>query len=200
MISRIKGKLVRKEERQVFVDIGGICYEIDVPRSTSSRLQEENGLVELVIFHYFNIDGNRGLPVLIGFLEELEKDFFEKFISVSGIGPKAALKALDKPIALIATAIEDGDMDFLRTLDGIGTQKAKQIVASLQGKVGRFALIKEEAKTPARKEIVEEAKQVLKRLQYNVKEIDEMIKKAMEAKPQFDTLEDFLNEIYRQRR
>ena len=49
-------------------------------------------------------------------------------------------------------------LTFLKTLDGIGTQKAKQIIASLQGKVGRFALLKSEseAKVPVKKEIIEE--------------------------------------------
>jgi Holliday junction DNA helicase RuvA len=203
MISKIRGNLVKKEENKAVVDIGGICYEVNIPVTVSSRLNKNaEGVVELVIYHYFNIDKNRGIPVMIGFVDDLEKEFFEKFISISGIGPKVALKAFDKPIALIARAIEDGDLAFLKTLDGIGIQKAKQIIASLQGKVGRFALLKseKETKVPVKKEIMEEACGILKRLQYNSKEIEEMLKKALEAKPDVDNVEDFLNEIYRQRK
>lgn len=203
MISKIRGNLVKKEENKAVVDIGGICYEVNIPTTVSSRLNKNSdGLVELVIYHYFNMDKNRGIPVMIGFIDDLEKEFFEKFISISGIGPKVALKAFDKPIALIARAIEDGDLVFLKTLDGIGIQKAKQIIASLQGKVGRFALLKseKEAKIPVKNEIVDEACGILKRLQYNTKEIEEMIKKALEAKPDVGNVEDFLNEIYRQRK
>jgi Holliday junction DNA helicase RuvA len=202
MISKIRGKLVRKEESHVLVEVGGIFYEINISPTTYAYLKNEDSTVELVVYHYFNIEKHRSIPVMIGFIDELEKDFFEKFISVSGIGPRAALKALDKPVSLIAMAIEEGDTDFLRTLDGIGMQKAKQIIASLQGKVGRFALMRGEElrKEPVKKEIVEEAKQILQRLQYNTKEIDDMVKKALEAKPGVDNLEELLNEIYRQKK
>jgi Holliday junction DNA helicase RuvA len=203
MISKIRGNLIKKEENRAVVDIGGICYEVNIPVTVSSRLNKNSeGLVELVIYHYFNMDKNRGIPVMIGFIDDLEKEFFEKFISISGIGPKVALKAFDKPIALIARAIEDGDLAFLKTLDGIGIQKAKQIIASLQGKVGRFALLKSEKETkiPVKNEIIDEACGILKRLQYNTKEIEEMIKKALDAKPDVGNVEDFLNEIYRQRK
>lgn len=203
MIAKIRGQLIKKEETKAIIDVGGICYEINTPRTVSSRLlQNCNGVVELVIYHYFNMDKNRGIPVMIGFIDELEKEFFEKFIGISGIGPKVALKAFDKPIAQIAQAIEDGDINFLRGLEGIGIQKAKQIIATLQGKVGRFALMRgdECKKTPAKKEIVEEASNILKRLQYSGKEIEDMVKKALHTRPQIDNTEDLLNEIYRQRK
>lgn len=203
MIAKIRGQLIRKEENKAIVDVGGIYYEINTPSTVSNRLlKNDNGTVELVIYHYFTMDQNRGMPVMIGFVDELEKEFFEKFIGISGIGPKVALKAFDKPISQIAQAIEDGDLDFLKGLEGIGNQKAKQIIATLQGKVGRFALMRQEEckKLPAKKEIVEEASNILKRLQYSGKEIEDMIKKALQTKPELDNTEDLLNEIYRQRK
>lgn len=203
MIAKIRGQLIRKEENKAIIDVGGICYEINTPSTVSSRLlKNDNGAIELVVYHYFNMDKNRGIPVMIGFVDELEKEFFEKFISISGIGPKVALKAFEKPISQIAQAIEDGDLNFLKSLEGIGMQKAKQIIATLQGKVGRFALMRGEEckKTPVKKEIVEEASNILKRLQYSAKEIEEMVKKALGARPEIDNTEDLLNEIYRQRK
>ena len=202
MIYQIKGRLAKKEENRVVIDVAGIFYEIGVPRTVSQRLDKDSEEVELVIYHYFNLDKNRGTPVMVGFIEELERDFFEKFISVSGVGPKAALKAFDKPVARIAQAIEEGDDSFLQGLAGIGKQRAKQIIAHLQGKVGRFALIKEGQPfiEPLGKEVVAEAKEILKRLQYKSSEADSMIKRALEQKPQIDSSEELLNEIYRQRK
>lgn len=203
MIYQIEGKLVKKEENRVIIDADGIFYEISVSKTVSGKLNEDgNEKVRLITYHYFNIEKNRGFPVLVGFSDELEKDFFEKFISVSGVGPKAALRALDKPVSAIAQAIEEGDSGFLNSLAGIGKQRAKQIIACLQGKVGRFALIKEQAghAAPARKKTVEEAKKILKRLQYSGSETESMIKKALETNPEIDTVEELLNEIYRQRR
>ena len=203
MIYQIKGQLVKKEENRVIVDSQGLLYEIHIPRTVYRNLNHSKGEpIELIIYHYFNIDKNRGIPVLIGFTEELQRDFFEKFIGVSGVGPKAAIRAFDKPLAVIAKAIEEGDVDFLKTLAGVGKQRAKQIVAHLQGKVGRFALIKDtdKAQEPKKGELINEAREVLKRLQYNTKESEQMIKRALGANPEIDNIEELLNEIYRQRK
>jgi len=202
MIYQIKGRLVKKEENRVVVDVAGIFYEISVPKTVSQRLAKDSEEVTLVIYHYFSLDKNRGIPIMVGFIEELERDFFEKFISVSGVGPKAALRAFDKPVAGIAQAIEEGDDSFLQGLAGIGKQRAKQIIAHLQGKVGRFALIKEgqPSREPLGKKVVAETKEILKRLQYKSSEADSMIKRALEQKPQVDSSEELLNEIYRQRK
>lgn len=202
MIYQIKGKLAKKEENRVVVNVAGISYEVSVPRTVSRRLGNETEEVELVIYHYFKLDKSRGVPIMVGFIEELERDFFEKFISVTGVGPKAALRAFDKPVARIAQAIEEGDSDFLQGLAGIGNQRAKQIIAHLQGKVGRFALIQEGQylKEPEGKEVVAETKEILKRLQYKSSEADMMIKRALAQKSQIDSSEELLNEIYRQRK
>jgi len=203
MLYQIQGILKKKEEHRVIVEINGVCYEVLTPRTVSSRLSDnENAPVQLVLYHYFSIDKSRAVPILVGFIDELEKDFFEKFISVSGVGPKAALRAFDKPIPAIARAIEDADIAFLTSLIGIGKQRAKQIIAHLQGKVGRFALLKEDKTLlkPLKKEIVEEAKEILRRLQYNAREAEQMLKRALAANQDLETVEELLNEIYRQRR
>ncbi|MFH1503910.1 MAG: Holliday junction branch migration protein RuvA, partial [Candidatus Omnitrophota bacterium] len=202
MIYQIEGRIIRKEENRVVLESKGISYEIHIPKTVYQSLSKEEETAKLIIYHYFNIEKNRGFPVLVGFSDELERDFFEKFISVSGVGPKAALRALDKPISIIAQAIEEGDISFLTSLVGIGKQRAKQIIAHLQGKVGRFALIKEgeHQAAPQKKEILEEAKKILKRLQYNSSEAEKMIKNALETNPKVDTVEELLNEIYRQRK
>ncbi len=202
MIYQIKGKLIKKSKEHVIVQLNNMLYRISIPETVSSNILPGQEEISLVIYHYINIDKNRGIPVLIGFLDELERDFFEKFISVSGVGPKAALKAFNKPVAQMAQAIEEGDTNFLKTLAGIGLQKAKQIIAHLQGKVGRFALMKEAKITyqTNNTEILEETKKILKRLQYNEKEITSMIESALKDTPDVTSSEELLNKIYQQKR
>lgn len=208
MISRIKGSLIKKENQCLTVDVNGIGYDLSVPKTVITYLNQKDsvsqqGEIELVVYHYLSIDGNRAVPVMVGFVDELERDFFEKFISVAGIGPKVAIKAFDRPVAQIAKAIEENNLIFLQQLDGIGKQKAKQLVATLQGKVGRFALLQtEEIAAPVveNKEIIEEAKQILERLQYSSAQAAEMIKKVLSKNEVFSNVEEFLNEIYRQNR
>jgi Holliday junction DNA helicase RuvA len=144
------------------------------------------------------------VPVLIGFLNEVEREFFERFITVSGIGPKAALRAFTKPIPAIARAIDEGDMSVLRSLPGIGEQRAKEIIAKLQGKVGKYALIQTKTDrhpAPAQAEVVieEEAVAILLQLEYRKHEAKAMVKAALARNPNLKSAEEILNEVYRQR-
>ncbi len=206
MISRISGKVVEKGANYLSVDVGGICYEVLLPATVRERLDEnmtDDGTVSLVTYHYFQVEQSKGTPVLIGFLNEVEKEFFEVFITVSGIGPRAALKALNKPISQIAQAIDEADANFLRSLPGIGQQRAREIIAKLQNKVGKFCLIQDaEIKEQATKtkDIEEEAVAVLVQLEYKKSEALNMIKKALQRSPNLETTEELLNEVYKQRK
>ena len=93
----------------------------------------------LLTIHY-HATQNQPRPVLIGFTSELDKEFFEKLITVKDVGPLVAARALAAPVGEIAAAIARQDEAYLRRLPGIGPQKAKNIVAQLSGKVAKFAL------------------------------------------------------------
>jgi holliday junction DNA helicase RuvA len=206
MIVRIAGKLVEKREQSLVVNVLGLFYEILVPASVFQRVDEtrdESGNIHLMTHHYFQIGPSSGTPFLIGFINEVERDFFQQFIKVSGIGPRAAVKALNKPICDIARAIDEGDVRYLTTLPGIGMQRAKEIVAKLQGKVGKFGLIQDKRAAHEEKHAAplwqEEALDVLLQLQYKKHEANDMIQKAMERSKDIRTTEELLNEIYKQR-
>lgn len=204
MIVQISGKLIQRNQNCLTLEVQGFCYEVLCSTTVLDRLSEtmpEDGMVKLVTYHYLQVEPSRGTPVLIGFLNEIEKDFFEQFITVSGIGPRAAVKALNKPISEIARAIDDGNLHFLMSLPGIGQQRAKEIIAKLQGKVGKFGLIQDKvsAKATVTSNIVEEALDILLQLQYKKHEAKEMIQKAFERSPTIKSVEDLLNEVYRQK-
>lgn len=206
MISRICGKVIEKGTNYLVVDTGGICYEIFIPQTVMQRLDENidaDGRLALKIFHYLQVEPSKTIPVLIGFLNDIEKDFFEIFITVSGIGPRAALKALNKPISQIAQAIDEGDLNFLKSLPGIGEQRAKEIIAKLQNKVGKFGLIRDDRiKESSGKagDIAQEVLAVLMQLGYKKPEASAMIKAALEISSDIQTSEELLNVVYRQRK
>ena len=207
MIARIYGKLLEKKELSLIMDAQGVCYEVNVPASVLGRVEETKdaqGNIHLVTYHYLQVTPSNATPTLIGFINEVEKDFFLQFITVSGIGPRAAVKALTKSISEISQAIDKGDLAYLKTLPGIGAQRAKEIVAKLQGKVGRFGLIQDQM-TATKKGSTktsgwqEEALEVLLQLQYKRPEALSMIEKAMAGSAQIQNAEELLNEIYQQR-
>jgi Holliday junction DNA helicase RuvA len=203
VISQITGKIIKKKQQSVLVDLGGISYEVMIPSAVMKSVEKarsEDGSVTLVTYHYYQMDPSKAIPVLVGFANEIEKEFFEHFITVSGVGPKAACRALSQPFSVIADAIDRGDMVLLKTLPGIGEQKAREIIAKLQGKVGKFGLIQDRASAgePAVKEdIKEEALGVLLQLQYKKSEAREMIEAAVRRNPKASSCEEILNEVYK---
>ena len=207
MISRIRGVVREINALQVLLEVNGIGYDVFMPASLLRVLPERfgpNSEIELITFHYQQLDVGRGIPVLIGFFNEVEREFFVRFISVAGIGPRAALKALALPISVIAQAIDEGDLALLRSLPGIGDQRAKEIVAKLQGKVGKYALIQAKELLPEAAvggpAIEEEAIAVLVQLEYKKSEAKEMVQAALKRNPNVKSSEELLNEVYRQQR
>ena len=207
MITAIKGKIIQQSDAALTLETNGLSYEILTPLSVLQRVkesQDRDGNLRLITYHYYQMTPSSGVPVLVGFLNEIERDFFLEFIKVSGIGPRAAVKALNKAIGEIAQAIDRGDTKYLKTLPGIGEQKAKEIVAKLQGKMGKFTLMRDRVVISGPsielRDIEEEALHILLQLQYKRAEAEEMIKKAIERSPNLGTSEELLNEIYKQKK
>lgn len=203
MIAAIKGKVTGYLENTLILSTGGLSYEIYVPLSVLQRVSENkdsNGEILLITYHYYQMTPSSATPVLVGFLNELERDFFLEFIKVSGIGPRAAVKALNKSIGEIAQAIDRSDTGYLKTLPGIGMQRAKEIVAKLQGKMGKFTLMRDKVmEVPvhaASADIKNEALMILSQLQYKRVEAETMIATALARNAGIKTSEELLNEIY----
>ena len=136
MITRIKGTLLRLDETSATLGVDPFEYEILIPDFTRRHLQMSVGSeVSLLTIQY--IDGNvqkggRMTPRLIGFNSEIEREFFELFCSVDGLGVKKALRAMVRPVQDVARAIEQQDTKVIATLPGIGPATAERIVAKLR--------------------------------------------------------------------
>lgn len=202
MFSRIRGTLVERSDGSVMLDVHGLSYEIFLPPCVAEKITARDGEeVALEIYSVLNIDGNTGHYTFYGFGNAVEREFFEALISVASIGPRSAARAFSQPMSRIAGAIDRGDHGFLKTLPGIGQQKARDIVAKLQGKVAKFLLI-QEAQAPAPVEMpdfADEALAVLLQLEYKRAEAEEMIQATLEASPQIRDAEALLSEIYRRK-
>jgi len=204
MISRVRGRLSEVSDSSVTIEVGGVGYSIFVSASLARELMGRRGdEVELCTYYYVQGTGMAGgLPTLIGFRSLLDREFFEQFITVSGIGPKAAVRALTLPVAEIAAAIEAADHRVLESLPGIGRQRANQIIAKLQGKVSKFAMapVGAAVSAPVKEDIAGEARLILtEQLKYSTADAERMIQNAFARRPATKTVEDLLHDIYRQR-
>ncbi len=198
MIARLKGTIEEVRANNILLDINNITYEILIPTSILETFSAKEEVV-LEILQLFQMEKNKMFPLLIGFRNEIERDFFEQLMTVSGIGAKGAIKALKYPVNQVAIAIDRGDEKFLSTLPGIGKQKARLIIAKLQGKVGKYALIQggERKTIISRPGINEEALEILLQLQYKKKDALDMINKVLVKFPDIDNVEDLLNLMYK---
>jgi holliday junction DNA helicase RuvA len=202
MFSRIRGKLVERGDSSVVLDVNGLSYEIILPPCVQEKIHALQGEeVALEIYAVLNMDGNAGHYTFYGFSNAIEREFFEALITVASIGPRSAARAFSQPMSRIAQSIDRGDHGFLKTLPGIGQQKARDIVAKLQGKVTRFLLIQEAQ--PARPaqipDFADEALAVLLQLEYRRSEAEEMVRSTLDSSPQIDDAETLLAEIYRKK-
>ena len=208
MFTRIRGTLLERGNDRAVIDVQGLAYDVILPPCVEEKVTGNGGdPVTLEIYSVLNMDGNTGHYTFYGFSNPVEREFFEALISVAGIGPRAAARAFSQPMARIAGAIDRGDHAFLKTLPGIGQQKARDIVAKLQGKVTKFLLIQQaepsaqthETQAADGPEFAQEALAVLLQLEYRRPEAEAMIRATLESAPQIRDAESLLAEIYRQK-
>jgi Holliday junction DNA helicase RuvA len=210
MIATLTGRITEKSEDRVVLEAAGVGYEVFLPPVAMRHLEtlpagNGGGEIRLVIYYHATRDQPR--PVLIGFTSELDREFFEKLITVKDVGPMAAARALAAPVGEMAAAIARQDEKYLRALPGIGPQKAKNIVAQLSSKVAKFALAREDvpaAATPARpaspgedalRELVWEV--LTKQLGHRPSEASELITAAFKRRGDIASVEELFDEIYR---
>ena len=113
-------------------------------RSSRRNLQDKIGSeVSLHTVEYLEGNAMQGrlIPRLVGFLSPIEREFFDMFCEVDGVGVKKALRAMVRPVQDVATMIEEQDAKGLATLPGIGPATAERIIAKLRRKVPKFALL-----------------------------------------------------------
>ncbi len=141
MIAYVKGNVMQVQQnpaRVVVLTESGVGYSVILPAFVQESIQPEVGSV-IALHTYYSVSERQPLPVLVGFENLGDKEFFEQFIQVEGIGPARAATALTMPIPTLAYAIETEDLVTLTLMPGIGRRGAQKIVATLKGKVTEAA-------------------------------------------------------------
>lgn len=141
VITHLSGRVARMDIAgpTVELDVGGVRYEVYVPLFLWPELPALNDSdgpgPELGLHIHYSVSVNQPVPVLVGFLRRAERDFFRKFVTVEGMGPTKAAKAMVISVSAIARAIEQEDRPTLTRLPGVGARAADKIIAALRGKV-----------------------------------------------------------------
>jgi Holliday junction DNA helicase RuvA len=144
VLTKVRGILQTVADESLTLLIDPFEIEVLIPEHTRRQVQSRLG--EPITLHtILYIEGgsmvSRLLPRLVGFTSAIDREFFEIFCSVDGVGARKALRAMVRPVRELARSIQDQDVKLLATFPGIGEATAERIVAKLRRKVGKFALI-----------------------------------------------------------
>jgi Holliday junction DNA helicase RuvA len=204
MITKVTGRLLAVDNDAATLEVGAYEYEVLIPEFNRRQLQSCLGnSVSLHTLHYLEGSPAHGklTPRLIGFLRSVEREFFEMFCSVDGVGMRKALRAMVRSVQDVAVMIEEQDAKGLSTLPGIGPATAERIIAKLRRKMPRFALLvvhQEPLNGDQRPDLVEDTFQALLTLGHSSSDARRLIDTALDAKKQYKDVNALLAAIYEQ--
>jgi len=172
MIARLYGTLVETDGNQAILDVNGVGYEIWA--TSRDLLQWGTGDDPLTV--YVSTQVREDSITLYGFPDLLHRKGFDVMLSVSGVGPKVALSALDAmDLSMLRTAVETDDVRTLTSINGVGKKTAQRIALELKGKlpVG-FTAPGTTPQSPAvvKRRATDPLELALERLGYNKSEIE----------------------------
>ena len=208
MISALTGELRQVDDDRAHLQVGPMLFELLVPAADVQGLRADVGR-EMTFHTIFYLEGDSSggniEPRLVGFLRPEDRSFFQLFITVKGIGPKKALRALVRPVGDIAHAIESRDAKYLCELPQIGKRMAELIVAELAGKLESFAMEAASQRgarmgmSAKRSPDEEDAIAALVALGERRTDAEHLLERAKQTNPKAKTTNEFVNEMLRLR-
>jgi holliday junction DNA helicase RuvA len=204
LITKIAGPLVHISEESATIASPPFEYEVLIPDFTRRQLQLQVGQpIKLHTIHYMEgnaAQGGKLAPRLVGFLSEVEREFFDLFCSVDGVGVKKALRAMVRPVKEIAVLIEQQDAKGLSTLPGVGPATAERVIAKLRRKMPKFALLVGRDTMPpeavSANNVVRDAFDALLMLGHSDADAHRLIDAAIATGQKFKDTESLLTVIY----
>lgn len=202
MITKITGIPTTVAGDTLTLAVGAFEYEVLIPEFARRKLQDQIGHeVSLHTVQY--LEGNpmqgRLIPRLVGFLNPIEREFFDMFCEVDGVGVKKALRAMVRSVQEVAAMIEDQDAAGLATLPGIGPATAERIIAKLRRRVPKFALLVARDAAPVadvERDLLSEAYDVLRALGHSESDARRLLDGALDKKRKYKDVDALLHAVY----
>ena len=187
MYAYLEGRFTFKSPAQVYIDVNGVGYEVNISLNTYSSLQK---LDEGKLFTYLQV--KEDAHVLYGFFDKQEKEMFVQLISISGVGAATARMMLSslKPDE-INRAIVQGNIKLLESVKGIGKKTAERLVLELKDKVGKIGT--EVNLHPLTGNILQQdASNALTALGISRQQAENAVQKIISSEPHITNLEELI--------
>ena len=187
MIAYVEGKFSSKSPAQVFVDVHGIGYEVNISLHTYSAIQD---LTEGRLFTHLQVKEDS--HTLFGFFEREEKEVFLQLTSVSGVGAATARMMLSsmKPDEVIS-AISQGNTRLIESVKGIGKKTAERLILELRDKVGKQS-VASISPVPLNNTLAQDAFYALMALGISKVQAEQAINKVLKLEPETKHLEEII--------
>jgi Holliday junction DNA helicase RuvA len=205
MITKITGIPIAVSGDVLTLAVGAFEYEVLVPEFARRQLQDQIGR-ETSLHTIEYLEGNqmasRLTPRLIGFLNPIEREFFELICQVDGVGVKKALRAMVRPVQDVASLIEEQDAKGLAALPGVGPATAERIIAKLRRKVPKFALLVGRdlpTGVATERDVLSETFEALRSLGHSESEARRLLDTVMARKKKYKDVDELLRAVYEQR-
>jgi Holliday junction DNA helicase RuvA len=205
MITKITGTPIAVMGDVLTLAVGAFEYEVLIPEFTRRQLQRELGR-ETSLHTIEYLEGTqmagRMTPRLVGFLNPIEREFFELFCQVDGVGVKKALRAMVRPVQEVAAMIEEQDAKGLAALPGVGPATAERVIAKLRRKVPRFALLVSQdvpADAATERDVLSESFDALRTLGHSESDARKLLDEALSRKKKYKDVDELLRAVYEQR-
>ncbi|MFN0081364.1 MAG: Holliday junction branch migration protein RuvA [Ferruginibacter sp.] len=188
MYAYLKGDFSFKSASQVYVDIHGVGYEINITLNTFAAIEH---LTEGKLFTYLQI--KEDAHTLYGFFEKEEKEMFVLLISVSGVGAATARMMLSslRPEE-VENAITTGNLRLIESVKGIGKKTAERLILELKDKVGNKSTSSSQTWQKGVYSMEKDAVNALVALGIVQKQAEVSVKKVVTAEPELTKLEDLI--------
>ena len=187
MYAYLQGKFTYKSPAQVYIDVNGVGYEVNISLNSYNAIQHLN---EGRLYTHLQVkeDGH----VLFGFAEKEEKEIFLQLISVSGVGAATARMMLSsiKPEE-INRAIVQGNIKLLESVKGIGKKTAERLVLELKDKVNKVFTASGISAHPGNS-LEQDALTALTALGISRVQAEQSIQKIIRAEPGISLLEELI--------
>lgn len=177
MIITLKGEITYKSSNFVILENAGIGYRVYFLDTEKVALGDE---IKLFTHQYIREDKSD----LYGFLNFEELEFFNKFLSISGVGPKMAQNILGLGIKNLQKSIIAGDSSLIESISGVGKKTAQKIILELRGSIDKIL-----EKDGLNKEVISaltglgyqkyEAEEALRAISSEISGTEEQVKEAL---------------------
>lgn len=174
MLEFIEGQIEEKRAEGAVIRVGGLGFFIHLSSFSLRDLPPRGGRARILLYLQMREDG----VALYGFTSSLEREMFQRLISVSGVGPRVAMAVLSayRPEQLVRI-LATGDAQSLTAVSGVGRKYAQRIVVELKDKVAGMA-IAEGIPVSKGVDVLREVSEALRQLGYSPSEIAKALEKV----------------------